>query len=41
VISVGTGLLTQQLMLIEKRPDGSLVSRQMLPVRFVPLTGKH
>jgi len=41
VIPVGTSFLTQQLMLIEKRPDGSVVSRQMLPVRFVPLTGSH
>jgi len=41
VIPVGTSFLTQQLMLIEKRPDGSLVSRQMRPVRFVPLTGSH
>ena len=41
VIPVGTSFLTQQLMVIEKRPDGSLVSRQMLPVRFVPLTGRH
>ena len=41
VIPVGTSFLTQLLMLIEKRPDGSLVSRQMLPVRFVPLTGRH
>ena len=41
VIPVGTSFLTQQLMLIEKRPDGSVVSRQMLPVRFVPLTGRH
>ena len=41
VIPVGTSFLTQQLMMIEKRPDGSVVSRQMLPVRFVPLTGRH
>jgi protein-L-isoaspartate(D-aspartate) O-methyltransferase len=41
VIPVGTSFLTQQLMLIEKRLDGSVVSRQMLPVRFVPLTGRH
>ena len=41
VIPVGTSFLTQQLMLIEKRPDGSVVSRQMLPVRFVPFTGRH
>jgi protein-L-isoaspartate(D-aspartate) O-methyltransferase len=38
---VGTSFLTQQLMLIEKSPDGSVTSRQMLPVRFVPLTGRH
>ena len=41
VIPVGTSFLTQQLMLIEKRPDGSVLSRQLLPVRFVPLTGRH
>ena len=41
VIPVGTSFLTQQLMLIEKRLDGSVVSRQLLPVRFVPLTGSH
>jgi len=41
VIPVGTSFLTQQLMLIEKKPDGSVVSRQILPVRFVPLTGRH
>ncbi len=41
VIPVGTSFLTQQLMLIEKKPDGSVTSRQMLPVRFVPLTGRH
>ncbi len=41
VIPVGTSFLTQQLMLIEKRPDGSVLSRQLLPVRFVPLTGRR
>jgi protein-L-isoaspartate(D-aspartate) O-methyltransferase len=38
---VGTAFLTQHLMLVEKRRDGSVVSRQILPVRFVPLTGAH
>ena len=28
-------------VLLEKRRDGSVESRQILPVRFVPLTGKH
>ncbi len=41
VIPVGTSFLTQQLMLIEKMPDGSVTTQQMLPVRFVPLTGRH
>ncbi len=41
VIPVGPPFLTQQLMLVEKRADGSVVTRQVLPVAFVPLTGKH
>jgi protein-L-isoaspartate(D-aspartate) O-methyltransferase len=41
VIPVGTAFLTQHLMLMEKQRDGSVVSRQILPVRFVPLTGGH
>ena len=41
VIPLGTQFMTQLLMLVEKRPDGSLVNRQILPVRFVPLTGGH
>jgi protein-L-isoaspartate(D-aspartate) O-methyltransferase len=41
VIPVGSRFLTQQLVLIEKEPDGQLVTRQILPVRFVPLTGDH
>jgi protein-L-isoaspartate(D-aspartate) O-methyltransferase len=41
VIPVGASFLTQHLLLIEKQRDGSVVSRQILPVRFVPLTGKH
>jgi protein-L-isoaspartate(D-aspartate) O-methyltransferase len=41
VIPVGTGFLTQHLLLIEKAQDGTLATRQVLPVRFVPLTGGH
>ena len=41
VIPVGPPFLTQQLMLVEKHSDGSIVTRQVLPVAFVPLTGRH
>lgn len=41
VMPLGAPFLPQQLMLVEKQPDGSIVSRQVLPVRFVPLTGGH
>jgi protein-L-isoaspartate(D-aspartate) O-methyltransferase len=39
VIPVGAPFLAQHLMLVEKRADGSVGTRQILPVRFVPLTG--
>ena len=41
VIPVGTAFLTQHLLLVEKNTDGTVVTRQVLPVRFVPLTGGH
>ena len=41
VIPVGTAFLTQHLLLVEKNNDGTIVTRQVLPVRFVPLTGGH
>ena len=41
VIPLGTQFMTQYLMLVEKQMDGSVTSRQILPVRFVPLTGGH
>jgi len=41
VIPLGTQFMPQYLMLVEKQLDGSLTSRQILPVRFVPLTGEH
>jgi protein-L-isoaspartate(D-aspartate) O-methyltransferase len=39
IIPVGTAFLTQHLMLVEKQADGGILSRQILPVSFVPLTG--
>ena len=41
VIPVGPPFLAQHLMLVEKRADGTVLTRQILPVAFVPLTGKH
>jgi protein-L-isoaspartate(D-aspartate) O-methyltransferase len=38
VIPVGSSFFTQTLMLVEKSADGRVRSRQILPVRFVPLT---
>ncbi|MGK6310957.1 protein-L-isoaspartate(D-aspartate) O-methyltransferase [Variovorax sp. DT-64] len=39
VIPVGAAFLVQQLMLVEKNTDGTVSTRQILPVAFVPLTG--
>ena len=41
VIPVGSGFFTQTLMLVQKDADGRVRTRQVLPVRFVPLTGGH
>lgn len=41
IIPVGSRFMTQELLLVSKQTDGKVVSRQILPVRFVPLTGKH
>lgn len=41
VIPVGGSFLTQYLLLIEKTTGGEVVTRQITPVRFVPLTGEH
>jgi len=38
VIPVGGAFFQQELMLVEKQADGSVQTRQLLPVRFVPLT---
>jgi len=41
VIPVGSRFMVQQLVLVEKDAKGKLTTRQLLPVRFVPLTGQH
>jgi len=41
IIPVGSRFLVQQLLLISKTETGQVLSKQILPVRFVPLTGKH
>ena len=38
VIPVGAAGATQRLVVIDKRSDGTLVTRPALPVRFVPFT---
>jgi protein-L-isoaspartate(D-aspartate) O-methyltransferase len=40
VIPVGGIYDTQRLLVLEKQADGSRQSRNVLPVRFVPMTGK-
>lgn len=39
VIPVGASLGVQTLYLLEKQPDGKTTRRQILSVRFVPMTG--
>lgn len=41
VIPVGSRFMTQELLLINKEQENKVTVRQVLPVRFVPLTGKH
>ena len=41
VIPVGGAFATQHLTLVEKTEEGKVRTRQLLPVRFVPLTGEH
>ncbi len=41
IIPVGSPFMTQQLMLVEKEKDGTVKTKQVLPVIFVPLTGGH
>jgi protein-L-isoaspartate(D-aspartate) O-methyltransferase len=41
VIPVGSSFFTQTLLLVQKDAAGRVRTRQILPVRFVPLTGEH
>jgi len=41
VIPVGAPFMVQHLMLVEKKLDGTISTRQVLPVSFVPLTGRR
>lgn len=41
VIPVGRPFAVQHLLLVTKQEDGEIRTRQILPVAFVPLTGKH
>jgi protein-L-isoaspartate(D-aspartate) O-methyltransferase len=41
IIPVGGPFSVQQLMLLEKTETGTVKSRQVLPVSFVPLTGER
>ena len=41
IIPVGNPFFAQSLMMVTKEADGSVKTRHLLPVRFVPLTGEH
>ncbi|WP_333874440.1 protein-L-isoaspartate(D-aspartate) O-methyltransferase [Methylobacter sp.] len=41
IIPVGAQFMTQYLVLVTKDANGKVTTRQILPVNFVPLTGKH
>ncbi len=41
IIPVGSPFATQQLLLITRSGSDEFITRQVLPVRFVPLTGDH
>ena len=41
IIPVGSRLLIQYLVLVEKDQRGKISTRELLPVQFVPLTGSH
>ena len=41
IIPVGSRFLVQHLVLVTKDGTGAITTRQILPVRFVPLTGDH
>ncbi len=41
LIPVGSRFMVQELLMLEKNDQGEVTTRQILPVRFVPLTGQH
>lgn len=41
IIPVGSRFMVQELLLVEKDAAGKVTNRQILPVRFVPFTGRH
>jgi len=41
IIPVGSRFSTQELILIKRTDRDEVITRQILPVRFVPLTGEH
>jgi protein-L-isoaspartate(D-aspartate) O-methyltransferase len=41
MIPVGSRFMVQQLVLVQKSASGEISLEQILPVRFVPLTGDH
>ena len=41
IMPVGLDFGAQKLILVEKQADGQLSTTDILPVRFVPLTGDH
>jgi protein-L-isoaspartate(D-aspartate) O-methyltransferase len=41
VIPVGGHFMIQSLVLVEKGNEGGITTRNLMSVRFVPLTGKH
>jgi len=41
VIPVGGAFMVQNLVLIVKDNEGKITTQNLMPVRFVPLTGKH
>lgn len=41
VIPVGSQFYVQQLVLVKKDREGKVTLSQIIPVRFVPLTGEH
>ena len=41
IIPVGGQFMTQQLLLLEKADDDTVITRQIAAVLFVPLTGEH